>query len=473
MMGAIVLLHRWLGIVFCLLFAMWFASGIVMHFVPFPSLTEAERFAGLAPVGGAQVTISAHDAVVASGITDARRVRLIRRSDGPVYIVSGSSRVRAVRALDGAGASVMSSDVALAIAREHARRRGLDVAGATMLARADYDQWSVPNGFDRHRPLFRVALGDAAGTEVYVSSLTGEVVLDTTLSERGWNWAGSVVHWIYPTVLRRSWALWDGVVWTLSLLALIAAALGAVLGFARLRIRGGRLFSPYRGWHALHHIIGLVATAFVLTWIFSGWLSMDHGRLFSRGELTPAEAGEMNASLDWTTTASLEPRRISSAAREVEWFAFDGNLYRRERLGLDRQVLVRPSGEESEFLGTLEVGRLMTRVASGCGAPTILADDDNYPAQSIVARAPVYRSRCGDLWFDIDGADGRVLQRLDGSRRAYRWAYSALHTLDFPVLLAYPRLRDVLIVGLCALGLVFSITGMVIGWRRLRSTLAA
>ena len=25
-------LHRWWGVVFCLLFAMWFASGIVMHF---------------------------------------------------------------------------------------------------------------------------------------------------------------------------------------------------------------------------------------------------------------------------------------------------------------------------------------------------------------------------------------------------------------------------------------------------------
>jgi hypothetical protein len=61
-----------------------------------------------------------------------------------------------------------------------------------------------------------------------------------------------------------------------------------------------------------------------------------------------------------------------------------------------------------------------------------------------------------------------VLQRLDPSRRAYRWFYSALHTFDFPVLLAHPRLRDVLIVGLCTLGLVFSITGIVIGWRRLR-----
>ena len=46
---------------------------------------------------------------------------------------------------------------------------------------------------------------------------TGEVVLDTTRSERGWNLAGSVLHWIYPTILRRNWALWDGVVWTLTL----------------------------------------------------------------------------------------------------------------------------------------------------------------------------------------------------------------------------------------------------------------
>ena len=38
MMRALILLHRWLGVVFCLLFAMWFATGIVMHFVPFPVL---------------------------------------------------------------------------------------------------------------------------------------------------------------------------------------------------------------------------------------------------------------------------------------------------------------------------------------------------------------------------------------------------------------------------------------------------
>jgi hypothetical protein len=473
MTGAIVLLHRWLGVAFCLLFAMWFATGIVMHFVPFPSLTEAERFAGLAPVDREGARVSVADAVAASGIADATRVRLIQRSDGPVYIVSGSMRSRAVHASDGRDGSVASGDVALAIARDHARNRGLGAARAAIVGRSDYDQWSVPNGFDRHRPLFRVALGDAAGTEVYVSSTTGEIVLDTTRSERGWNLAGSVLHWIYPTVLRSNWVLWDRVVWTLSLLALIAAMLGAVLGILRLRVRGRRISSPYRGWHALHHLIGLAAMVFVLSWIFSGWLSMDHGRLFSRGQLTPAESSVMDARPDWAAASSLDRQPISPSAREIEWFAFNGNAYRRDRASLGRQRLIKPAGSSRDgltgFLDVHEIQGVAARLAAGCGAPSVLADNDDYPARSAFPGAPIYRSRCGDLWFDIDGADGSVLQRLDPSRRAYRWFYGALHTLDFPVLLAHPRLRDALIVGLCALGLVFSVTGIVIGWRRLLS----
>lgn len=466
MMGAIVLLHRWLGIAFCLLFAMWFASGIVMHFVSFPSLTEVERFAGLAPLARGAAVMAVGDAVAASGLADATRVRLIQRSDGPVYVVSGASGVRAVHASDGADASVQRPDTARDIAQAYANRRGLDAARTAILAHADYDQWSVPNGFDRHRPLFRVALGDAAGTEVYVSSRTGEVVLDTTRSERGWNWVGSVLHWIYPTVLRSHWALWDRVVWSLSLLASIAALLGAALGIVRIKRRGGLIGSPYRGWHALHHIGGLVSTVFVLTWIFSGWLSMDHGRLFSRGQLTPAEVGIAHRVPDWRTAPLAD--RMPSAVREVEWFAFNGNVYRRDRVGFDQQNLHRPDGEGQGGLTAQEVGSLMAKLASGCGMPLALADNDDYPTRSVIAGAPVYRTRCGDVWFDLDSTDGGILQRLDTSRRAYRWFYSALHTLDFPVLMAHPHWRDGLVVGLCTLGLVFSVTGIVIGWRRLR-----
>jgi hypothetical protein len=67
-MRTLVLFHRWLGVAFCLLFAMWFASGIVMHFIPFPSLSESERVAGLLPIDFKRVAHGPVQAVVASGI---------------------------------------------------------------------------------------------------------------------------------------------------------------------------------------------------------------------------------------------------------------------------------------------------------------------------------------------------------------------------------------------------------------------
>src|SRR5438045_3212101 len=107
----------------------------------------------------------------------------------------GTKRLRCL--LRGTSAGIDSKDFSLAIAVDHARRRELDIAHAAFVELADHDQWTVPNGLDLHRPLYRIALNDAHGSEPYVSSTTGEVVRDTTRRERTWNYVGSVVHWIY------------------------------------------------------------------------------------------------------------------------------------------------------------------------------------------------------------------------------------------------------------------------------------
>ena len=193
---------------------------------PFRRLTEAERIDGLTPIDPSQGPYDPAAAVNASGIKDATRVRLLRRSDGPVYVVTGRSGVSAVRADDLTNAAIKSAPLALTIAEAAARQRGQNTSQAALVDFANYDQWTVPNGFDRHRPLYRIALNDNAGTELYVSSVTGEVVLDTTRRERAWNYVGSVAHWIYPTLLRRSHGAWDATVWSLSLVALIAAISG-------------------------------------------------------------------------------------------------------------------------------------------------------------------------------------------------------------------------------------------------------
>ena len=474
MMWALVSFHRWLGIGFCLLFAMWFATGIVMHFVPFPSLTESERAAGLMPIAPARVARGPAEAVEASHVADATSVRLRQRSDGPVYLVTGRSGVNAVHAADLTAASVKSEPLARSIATDHATRRGLSVAHAGLAERVDYDQWTVPNGFDRHRPLYRIALNDDAGTDVYVSSTTGEVVLDTTARERRWNYVGSVLHWIYPTFLRGHWAAWDRTVWWVSLVALVVAITGALLGPLRIRAKRGRLTTPYRGWHAWHHVLGLMSMLFILTWSLSGWLSMDHGRLFSRGQATDAERAAVTGTPAWSGLPPDQPHRIGAAAIEVEWLALDGANYRRERTGISSQRLAvaAPAGfavPTREFLAPDDLRGVAKRLAPGCAAPIQLQAGDNYATTSTMPNAPVYRLICGDTWFHIDGANGAMLEVLDPSRRRYRWLYSGLHTFDIPFLTVRPALRTGLIVFLCGLGLLFSLTSVVIGWNRLRS----
>lgn len=198
-MRTLATLHRWWGVAFCLLFAMWFASGIVMHFVPFPARSEQPLPSSIDP---------------------------------------------------------------------HA-------AGETI----DCDQWTVAGDYNADRPLRRIALDDGVGTEIYVSSKSGKVVLTTKRSERLLNYPGSIAHWLYPTELRHHRTLWSALMWWLSLLATIGAAIGIIIGLVSLG-RG----PAYQGLQRWHHVTGLIFAPVLLAWIFSGFLSMDDGRLFAHSD---------------------------------------------------------------------------------------------------------------------------------------------------------------------------------------------
>ena len=475
MMRALILLHRWLSVAFCLLFAMWFASGIAMHFVPFPVFTETERFTGLGSIDRARVKHGPAEALGSSGIEGAARIRLMQRSDGPVYLVQGSTRTVALHAADLSDAAVHSQRLALAIAMDNTAHRHWDASAAQIFDPAAYDQWTVPNFFDRHRPLYRVALNDDRGTELDVSTITGEVVLDTTRRQRAWNYVGSIAHWIYPTALRKHPAAWSRLLWWLSFLALIGASAGAAIGTLRLGATGSRFSSPYRGWQAWHHWLGLCCMPFVLTWIFSGWLSIDSGALFSTGKPTDAEAALITGTPAWNVLPRDEIQRLSAETREVEWFAFGGQIYRRERSSINRQQLLVAGGArgvdspDRAFLDRDEIEAAVGHLARSCEASRVVSPDDDYPVASNTPGAPVFRLICGDDWYHVDAANGALLGKLDLSRRAYRWLYGALHTFDLPVLMARPALRTRLIVALCGCGFVFSLTGVVIAWRRLLS----
>lgn len=471
-MRGLTLLHRWWGIVFCLLFAMWFASGIVMHFVPFPTPGEVDRFAGTAPIDLTHRLHGPAQAVAASGVDHALRIRLIQRGDGPIYLVTGPSGERVLRAEGLGEGEVHSEKQALVIGVDYALRRGLNAANASVDT-ISHDQWTVSGEFDSHRPLFRVTLNDRLGTELYLSSMSGEIVLHTARRERLLNYFGSVAHWLYMTELRHHHQAWSQMMWWLSLLALTGSVLGVVLGLVRLCSPTLRVKSPYHGWKAWHYGFGLVYAPFVLSWIFSGWLSMDDGQLFSVGAMS-AETQTIAGKPAWDALLPDEIQGVREGVKEVEWFALGSRIYRRERTGLDQQRLIRVDAERNlslpgrAFLQPDDVNFAVKRLARECTTALAIGVDDNYAINPTMPGAPVFRAICGDDWFDIDGASGALLQKLNSSGRAYRWLFSGLHTFNFPALTSRPLLRATIIVALCLCGLAFSLTGVVIAWRRLR-----
>lgn len=324
-----------------------------------------------------------------------------------------------------------------------------------------------------YRPLHHIELNDASGTELYVSAVTGEVVRDTTRFERGWNYLGSVVHWIYPTSLRKDLALWDVVVWWVSLAALVGAATGLVLGLLRMRWRNRARLSPYRGMMWWHHLLGLGCAVFVLSYIFSGWLSMDHGLLFSRNAAQPEEinvlaGGEFDARR--FNRLFLEQTRD---VREIDFILLGNRPYWRARVSAEQQFIIDSDGRR---VGEFFAAPLITSATrhlipdTSCTPVVAVRDSDAYYVSPEVGNAPLYRTTCADTnasWFHIDGASGQIIEKVDNSRRWYRWLYSALHTLDTPWLTQHAWLRTSLVMAMCTLGFVFSITGVVIGWRRL------
>ena len=132
-------------------------------------------------------------------------------------------------------------------------------------------------------PIYHYALNDGHGSELYLSSRTGRALQLTDRSSRFWAWVGAIPHWIYITRLRATgrqpWT--DTVLW-LSGIGIAMTLTGIIVGIrAMVQTRrrssnaGARGLTPYvKPLFRWHHLFGLCFGLFVLTWIFSGFMSL-------------------------------------------------------------------------------------------------------------------------------------------------------------------------------------------------------
>ena len=512
-----IFVHRYLGIPLGVLFVVWFASGIVMMYTgDMPRLTPELRLERLPPVDFDRIELAPVAAARRAYLSPIpRRASLLTVMDRPAYRFDGVT----VFADTGERLDEVGPAAAAAVASRFTRVSADAVQYVGTLT--EPDQWTL---VERSRlPLHRLVIDDEAGTELYVSPRTAEVVMLTTRRSRALAWLGAIPHWFYFTALRANQPLWyDVVVWT-STLGCLLAVLGLVLGVTQFRWRGPRVDArsagglvariPYAGWMRWHYLTGVFFGLATLTWVFSGLLSMEpYAWTTARGLDVPRDA-LAGGRVDLARFPAWEARaweRVAGgrAVKEIELLRIEDDPYYAVQVGAGPVDAAQARAAHARRTHVSEEGRpasgpllvaadtlarrtqpfsvesLLARLTAAVpGVPVIdselLAEYDGYYyargySRSRQAPLPVLRVKFGDpmeTWVYVDPALGRVVANEHRLTRVERWLFNGLHSLDFAFWYDRRPLWDIGVIALSLGGLASSGIGLWLGCGRMRRAL--
>ena len=488
--------HRWLGIGVGVVFVAWCISGIVLMYYGVPHLTAGERLMRLPPLDLSTVRVSPGEA--ASQLqAEPFRLRISMHGNRPVYRFNTGrvfGRWTLIYADTGEPVAPLDRNASMAWLQEYLPDAPL-LHYDTRLDRPD--MFTRLPAMQTHFPLHRIALGDAAGTEYYVSERSGEAVMKSDRQSRILGVAGYITHTFF-FFRQQSW--WSALLQWLSWIGLAMCLTGAVVGVwryglsPRFRHKGVPSRTPYVGWMKWHHYAGLIFGMFTITWMFSGLASLDvlpgiHETFYTRQQMAlgaRSVQGE-TASIDLTSLtvpalqAAAKTVSQSFAPKELELLQFGGEPYLiayrpptpgtvaewSSRSAMDfitptpdgEHVSVSPLRPERTFdrfddETMMRVARAAIPGASVREAEWLSEYDDYYyktvssfdlGLPRLAKPLPVLRVRFDDpsqTWLYLTASPGQML-KVEREDRANRWGYYGLHGLDFAVLYRHRPLWDV------------------------------
>ena len=90
-MNWVAFFHRWMGVILAPFFVMWFLSGIVMIYVPFPSVTTLERLKYMSEIELDRIAIEPTAALEACGSKEV--FQLAEKEEIPIIIITNQSGI--------------------------------------------------------------------------------------------------------------------------------------------------------------------------------------------------------------------------------------------------------------------------------------------------------------------------------------------------------------------------------------------
>ncbi len=499
-MPQLLFVHRWIGVVLAVVMLGWFFSGLVIanfggslavprewqlshaeSLKPEPhwlSLGEALARSPLVDPG-AQKSETARKG--APGLAD---IRLLRRLGEPFWLLETDAGQRAaLSAIDGR-AKQFSVDEAQRLARDWFAVDG----NVPSLAYIDTVDGAVGlRNLEGLKPFHRFAAGGGSGTILVVSAKTGDILQASSRRARLVNYVGDWLHLFRPldaigaSDFRRDALTYAG------FFAFVGAVTGVVIGwikwkpgfFGRPTYALGRT-QPYREtWFKYHFWAGLIGGVFALLWAGSGFLSTNPGQIFSPATPTVAEIAryrgeELPAVLrEWRPQSALGPNVV-----ELRWGRLGGEtvLLAYDRDGSRAPVAIEGGRERFDTPALIAAAQRFAPSAPIAASEIVTQSDSYYTSGHGGGERPLPVLRIdfadpGKTSLYLDPLDGRLLLRIDNSRRAYRWLYSAVHHWDFGPFQRHLLARRIFISAWALFGLVLATSAVVLAWRRLKRSL--
>lgn len=476
----ILLFHRILGTALSVLFLMWFVSGIVMMYHTYPSVSPEARLQHAETMG-------------AEGLQPMQELRSLWPSD---TLPIASLTMERVAGMDLARLTTADGqERAFSLRTGQPVERLTDGQLSSVAARWSHSQpvlqekmeaidvWLIGAMPFREYPVYHYAFADDHQSEVYLSSRTGRVLQFTDRRSRFWAWVGAIPHWVYITKLRATGRQpWTDVVLWLSGFGIAMTLSGLMVGVrSLLKARRRRRLTPYvKPAFRWHHLLGLGFGLFVLTWIFSGFMSLADAPQW----LWPVH--EQHSARDlWPDTLSthrfrLDYRRVLSSAdvRTLQLMEIAGEpVYRVETAQGTRLVHASDTVPTDFSIDDEVCRRMVTRLHGDHSVSSVVLMDsyDNYyVSQKHRLPLPVYKVSVSDAdrsTYYINPSDG-ACRYYNTNRRAGKWMYTGLHSLNTAWMTSHPTLRQLLMWLLLLGGTAVSLTGFILAVRRIRRGLS-
>ena len=459
--------HRVLGTLLSILFVMWFLSGMVMMYHTYPSVDRQQELANSEAIGeGLLNDITGFSALQGGRIAD---ITLERKAGQNIMRIATDSGELVVDADNGKNISRLESSRLNAIASAWSTAQPM--LKDTL---SEIDVWLIGAMPFNEYPIYHYTFDDGKGTELYLSSRTGMALQLTDSESRLWAWLGAIPHWIYITKLRATgrqpWT--DTVLW-LSGIGIAMTLAGIVVGIrSTVMARRRKKITPYaKSLFRWHHVFGLCFGLFVLTWIFSGFMSL-------------ADAPQAV----WRTHAKHSAKDIYSDSISLEKFTLDykkivasGDVKRLSFTEIGGMPFYHVWTNDDEYLVAADdtAARKTTLTADDCrkivsrsrtdkadiGVELMDSYDNYYVSQKRPLPLPVYKVSVSDAdrsTYYINPKNGNA-SYYNTNKRAGKWMYTGLHALNTPYFTEHQHLRRTILWVLLLGGTIVSATGLVMG----------